>query len=189
MSNIVKIKRGLAANLSNAGVVDGELKYATDENELYIGDGKKNIKIGGSGGGYSAIYHKYLRLIEGDSPFNELLVNFYSTDPSYVHLQGADIRDVNLKQWIANNIFNGETNVQLGVSFQLLRRGSGADPQYPIITDAKLYYYAPTMTFSYIYWTIVDGVLTRKGSSITLQNSGTYNTWGHGYVQTIGKIV
>ena len=46
MSNIVKIKRGLAANLSNAGVVDGELKYATDENELYIGDGKKNIKIG-----------------------------------------------------------------------------------------------------------------------------------------------
>ena len=48
MSNIVKIKRGLAANLSNAGVVDGELKYATDENELYIGDGQKNIKIGGS---------------------------------------------------------------------------------------------------------------------------------------------
>ena len=56
MSNIVKIKRGLAANLSNAGVVDGELKYATDENELYIGDGKKNIKIGGSGGGGYSVF-------------------------------------------------------------------------------------------------------------------------------------
>lgn len=190
MANRVLIKRGLSTNLSNAGVVDGELKYATDENELYIGDGKKNIKIGGSGGGgYSAIYHKFLRLIEGDTPFNEVLVNFYSTDSSYIHLQGTDIRDVNLKQWIANNIFNGETNVQLGVPFQVLRRGSNADPQYPIITDSKIYWYNNQMTFSYIYWVIENGALTRKSSSITLQNSGTYNTWGHGYVQTIGKIV
>ena len=190
MANRVCIKRGLAANLANAGVVAGELKYATDENELYIGDGQKNIKIGGGGsGGYQAIYLKTLRLIEGDTPFNELVVYYYSTDPSYIHLQGTNIRDVNLKQWIANNIFNGQTDVQLGKPFHMVRRGSGADVQYPIITDCKIYWSGNQMTFSYIYWTVEDGALVRKSSGVTLQSSGTYNTWGHGYSQCVGKIV
>lgn len=48
MSNRVLIKRGLSTNLSNAGVVAGELKYATDTNKLYIGTGTENIEIGGS---------------------------------------------------------------------------------------------------------------------------------------------
>ena len=46
MSNRVLIKRGLSTNLSNAGVVDGELKYATDKNNLFIGNGTSNIEIG-----------------------------------------------------------------------------------------------------------------------------------------------
>ena len=189
MSNRILIKRGLSANLNNAGVVDGELKYATDENALYIGDGQQNIKIAGSAGGYTAIYHKFLRLIEGDTPFNEIIIDFYSTNPDYIHLYGTAIQDVNLKAWIAENIFNGEDNVQLGMKFQVLRRGNDADIQYPIITDEIIYFYSGTLSFSYIYWTLSDGVLVRKGSSISLKSSGTYNTWGHGYVQTIGKVV
>lgn len=47
MSNRVLIKRGLSSNLNNAGVVAGELKYATDTNKLYIGTGTENIEIGG----------------------------------------------------------------------------------------------------------------------------------------------
>ena len=47
MSNRVLIKRGLSTNLNNAGVVAGELKYATDTNKLYIGNGTENIEIGG----------------------------------------------------------------------------------------------------------------------------------------------
>lgn len=171
-------------NNKQDGLVSGT-NIKTINNQSILGSGNINIESGG----YTAIYHKFLRLIEGDTPFNEVLVNFYSTDPSYIHLQGTTIQDVNLKQWIANNIFNGETNVQLGMQFQLLRRGNNADIQYPIITDSKIYWYNNQMTFSYIYWTIENGTLTRKSSSITLQNSGTYNTWGHGYVQTIGKIV
>ena len=49
MSNKVLIKRGLSTNLNNAGVVAGELKYATDTNKLYIGTGTENIEIGGGG--------------------------------------------------------------------------------------------------------------------------------------------
>ena len=47
MSNRVLIKRGLSTNLDRAGVVAGELKYATDTNKLYIGNGTENIEIGG----------------------------------------------------------------------------------------------------------------------------------------------
>ena len=36
MSNIIKIKRGLKANLANSGTNEGELKYTTDTNELFI---------------------------------------------------------------------------------------------------------------------------------------------------------
>lgn len=189
MSNIVKIKRGLVANLANAGVVDGELKYATDENELYIGNGQTNIKIGGSSGVYSSIYHKYLRLIEGDTPFNELLIDYYSTDPTETTLSGASMQDRNLQTWIAENILNGETNVQLGRSYRLLSRGLSAVPQYPIITDCNLYYFSNRMTFNYIYWTVENGELKRVGASITLQTGGTYCTWGHAYVKKIGKVI
>lgn len=45
MSNKILIKRGLSKDLSNAGVVDGELKYATDTNKLYIGNGRDNVLI------------------------------------------------------------------------------------------------------------------------------------------------
>ena len=48
MSNRVLIKRGLSTNLDRAGVVAGELKYATDTNKLYIGTGSENVEIGGS---------------------------------------------------------------------------------------------------------------------------------------------
>lgn len=47
MSSKILIKRGLSTNLDNAGVENGELKFATDEGQLYIGDGKKNIPLGG----------------------------------------------------------------------------------------------------------------------------------------------
>ena len=49
MSNKVLIKRGLSSNLSNAGVTAGELKYATDTNKLYIGNGYENVEIGSGG--------------------------------------------------------------------------------------------------------------------------------------------
>ena len=49
MANRVLIKRGLSSNLSSAGVAEGELKYATDTNKLYIGTGSENIEIGGGG--------------------------------------------------------------------------------------------------------------------------------------------
>lgn len=47
MSNRVLIKRGLSTNLDRAGVVAGELKYATDTKTLYW-NGYRNVEIGGS---------------------------------------------------------------------------------------------------------------------------------------------
>ncbi|MBR1455237.1 MAG: hypothetical protein IJ593_11460 [Lachnospiraceae bacterium] len=47
MSNKILIKRGLSNDLNKAGVVDGELKYATDSKKLYIGDGTQNILLNG----------------------------------------------------------------------------------------------------------------------------------------------
>lgn len=49
MSNRVLIKRGLSKDLYKAGVIEGELKYATDTNRLYIGNGNENIEIGAGG--------------------------------------------------------------------------------------------------------------------------------------------
>lgn len=46
MSNKIKIKTGNKANLANAGTLEGELKFAKDTKELYIGDGTSNIQIG-----------------------------------------------------------------------------------------------------------------------------------------------
>ena len=46
MSNKILIKRGLSTDLNKAGVVAGELKFATDTKKLYIGDGTNNIPIG-----------------------------------------------------------------------------------------------------------------------------------------------
>lgn len=45
MNKTIKIKRGLKANLPDAGVVAGELKFTTDTKELFIGDGTDNILI------------------------------------------------------------------------------------------------------------------------------------------------
>lgn len=55
MSNKILIKRGLSSNLNKAGVTAGELKYATDTNKLYIGNGNENVEIGGGG---LTLYHK-----------------------------------------------------------------------------------------------------------------------------------
>lgn len=46
----IKIKTGLKSNLDSAGTTLGELKYTTDTNELFIGNGTQNKQIGGSGG-------------------------------------------------------------------------------------------------------------------------------------------
>ena len=42
MTNIIKIKRGLKSNLNNSGTNEGELKYTTDSNELYIYNNGEN---------------------------------------------------------------------------------------------------------------------------------------------------
>lgn len=44
----LKIKRGLASNLNSAGVVAGELKYTTDTERVYIGNGSTNKAVGGT---------------------------------------------------------------------------------------------------------------------------------------------
>ena len=49
MSHRVLIKRGLSKDLHKAGITEGELKYATDTNRLYIGNGYENIEIGSGG--------------------------------------------------------------------------------------------------------------------------------------------
>lgn len=48
MANKIQIKRGNKANLGNAGVLPGELKYALDTQELFIGNGTANVQIGGN---------------------------------------------------------------------------------------------------------------------------------------------
>ena len=49
MSHRVLIKRGLSKDLHKAGITEGELKYATDTNRLYIGNGYENVEIGSGG--------------------------------------------------------------------------------------------------------------------------------------------
>ena len=44
-SNTIKFFRGLFASLSNSGVAVGEPKWATDTNDLYVGNGTKNVRI------------------------------------------------------------------------------------------------------------------------------------------------
>lgn len=43
--NKIYIKSGLSSNLANAGVRLGELKFTTDDNRLYVGNGTKNVEI------------------------------------------------------------------------------------------------------------------------------------------------
>lgn len=47
MANIIKIKRGLSSNISNATLEQGELAITTDTNELYVGkaNGKEKINV------------------------------------------------------------------------------------------------------------------------------------------------
>lgn len=47
----ILVKRGLEADLLNAGVAAGELKFTTDTKKLYIGTGSENIRVGGDGAG------------------------------------------------------------------------------------------------------------------------------------------
>ena len=52
MANILKIKRGLKADISKLTLVAGELAVALDTQELYVGDNEGNVKIvkGGASG-------------------------------------------------------------------------------------------------------------------------------------------
>ena len=43
--NKIYIKTGLAANLASAGYRLGELKFTTDDNKLYVGNGTKNVEL------------------------------------------------------------------------------------------------------------------------------------------------
>lgn len=45
MANIIKIKRGLSSNISNATLEQGELAITTDTNELYVGTESGNTKL------------------------------------------------------------------------------------------------------------------------------------------------
>lgn len=45
MTNIIKIKRGLSSNISNATLEQGELAITTDTNELYVGTESGNTKL------------------------------------------------------------------------------------------------------------------------------------------------
>lgn len=47
MANIIKIKRGLSSNISNATLEQGELAITTDTQDLYIGTDSGNKKVGG----------------------------------------------------------------------------------------------------------------------------------------------
>lgn len=47
MANIIKIKRGLSSNISNATLEQGELAITTDTQDLYIGTNSGNKKVGG----------------------------------------------------------------------------------------------------------------------------------------------
>ena len=47
----ILVKRGLEADLLNAGVAAGELKFTTDTKKLFIGTGSENIRVGGDGAG------------------------------------------------------------------------------------------------------------------------------------------
>lgn len=47
MANIIKIKRGLSSNISNATLEQGELAITTDTQDLYVGTGSGNKKVGG----------------------------------------------------------------------------------------------------------------------------------------------
>ena len=47
MANIIKIKRGLSSNISNATLEQGELAIMTDTQDLYVGTDSGNKKVGG----------------------------------------------------------------------------------------------------------------------------------------------
>ena len=47
MANIIKIKRGLSSNISNATLEQGELAITTDTQDLYVGTDSGNKKVGG----------------------------------------------------------------------------------------------------------------------------------------------
>ena len=47
----ILVKRGLEADLANAGVAAGELKFTTDTKKLFIGTGSENVQIAGDGTG------------------------------------------------------------------------------------------------------------------------------------------
>lgn len=48
MANIIKIKRGLSSNISNATLEQGELAITTDTQDLYVGTDSGNKKVGGT---------------------------------------------------------------------------------------------------------------------------------------------
>lgn len=47
MANVIKIKRGLSSNISNATLEQGELAITTDTQDLYVGTDSGNKKVGG----------------------------------------------------------------------------------------------------------------------------------------------
>lgn len=81
MSHRVLIKRGLSKDLHKAGITEGELKYATDTNRLYIGNGYENVEIGSGGTIYLDKYDELPRvdLAEVDKLYycKDIKVYFY----------------------------------------------------------------------------------------------------------------
>jgi len=46
MGQIIRVKRGLKANIGNAGLLSGEMAFCTDTKELFINDGTNNNLVG-----------------------------------------------------------------------------------------------------------------------------------------------
>lgn len=70
MSNIIQIKRGLKTDLASSTYVEGELKYCTDTNELFIDFNGVHNKVGGSIN------------VDDIYPINSIYLSFDSTSPA-----------------------------------------------------------------------------------------------------------
>jgi len=46
MGQIIRVKRGLKANLAEANLVAGEMAFCTDTKELFLNDGTINTLVG-----------------------------------------------------------------------------------------------------------------------------------------------
>lgn len=138
MSNRVLIKRGLSTNLSNAGVVAGELKYATDTNKLYIGTGTENIEIGA--GGNNIIEIDYLDELPTVSPSLLGKIYYVRDNHCYYYVRGINAKYNFLADYCP---VNEELNQKISYKYQYI---SGEDKVYKVDISKRGYDYVKVTT-------------------------------------------